>query len=219
MIPRNQLDYVLGLHERGLLCVPVVKGGRHLAFEAMGRQLCGLHKRNKSLRELAITGTLFGLAQQPPAAETLVRWFEHHDGNIGIVGGYRDLLILDFDHPDLFEQVKRRNHTLFESTPIERTPNGYHVYLKSRTPCASSSLHYRWRRGGHIKALGGYVVAGPSKMDSGATYRWIDDQSPFDVSPQTIDSPDALSIHPHSYFKRRYDNLTGRRHTPTTSGR
>lgn len=207
MATLNRVDYALELRSRGFICLPLSKGGRHLTFPAMDLEPLHLHTMRKNLKELAFSGVTYGLSQRPPEPETIRRWFDGHDGNIGILGGFADLIVLDFDKSVLFYQMREMNEQLFNSTPIERTPNGYHVYLKCSTPRVSSSLHFGMRRAGHIKALGGYVVSSPSTLKDGSTYNWLQNQSPFDVEPQYIESVEDLSVHPNSPLKRWYDRV------------
>jgi hypothetical protein len=77
-------------------------------------------------------------------------------------------------------------------------------------PAASSSLHLGFRRAGHIKALGGWVVACPSVLADDSTYRWRPGQSLFHVEPQTVGSLVELGLHPASPHKRFYDRLRKR---------
>jgi len=210
MAKADIVECVLELRSRGFVCLPLSKGGKHLDFPAMGLDPIHIRSRRKDMKELAFTSVAFAFAQYPPEAATVRHWFEGHDGNIGILGGFADLVILDFDKPSVFERWREKNASLCGSTPVEQTPSGFHVYLKCRTPRLSSSLHMGIRRAGHIKALGGYAVSSPSILKDGSTYRWLRDQSLFDVEPKYVDSVEALSLRPTSRLKQSYDRLLGR---------
>lgn len=132
MNTRERVEYVLALRAKGYICLPVLPGRRRLAFPAMDRKPWHFQTRRKNLMALGHASTAYGLAQQPPTPETLERWFGNHDGNIGNFGGYEDLCILDFDDSEQFERLRQQNRELLAATPIARTPNGYHVYLKRR---------------------------------------------------------------------------------------
>jgi hypothetical protein len=200
----------LDLSSRGYVCVPLRRGGKHLDLEAMGHKPLHLSVRNKRLKELAFTSTLFQLAQTPPNGEMLAKWFNVGPSNIGLVCGVDGLTALDFDKPTLFKAWSDRNHQIASQTPICRTPSGYHVLLRCDMPLVSSSMHFGFRRIGHIKALGGYVACAPSRLESGGIYRWLPGQSPLDVKPQPVDSLAEIGLHPVSPFKRFYDGLLGR---------
>ncbi|MBI9020058.1 MAG: bifunctional DNA primase/polymerase [Verrucomicrobia bacterium] len=204
------VDYALELLSHGFLCVPVSRGGRHLDIETIGYAPLHLQTRHKYLKELCFDSIVFHLSQQPPSAETLKSWFDGYEGNIGIIGGYRDLVILDFDSPSIYRRWKRENESLAASTPVAKSPHGFHVYLKMAVPIISSSLHFGFRRAGHVKALGGYVLSAPSKLKEGLGYNWLPNQSPFDVVPRTVESLQSLSLSPASRLKVFHDRLLGR---------
>ena len=204
------LDHALRLRSRGYICLPLSKGGRHLDFEAIGFEPLHLRSRTKDLKELAFRSVAYHYAQQPPDAATIRSWFESHGGNIGIVGGFNELVILDFDAPAIFESWRAEHVELCASTPLEQSPHGFHVFIRCRELRVSTSLHIGFRRGGHIKALGGYVVSTPSILKDGSSYSWLEGQSPFDVEPRSVDSLASLGIHPTSPLKRCYDRLFGR---------
>lgn len=204
------LDYALRLFDRGLICLPLSPGGKHLDLAALGYDPVHKRTRRKRLKELAFTGIAFHLSQKPPSRETVAGWFTGFSGNIGILGGYRDLLILDFDDEPGFERWRKGRNSLIRSTPVAKSPSGFHVYLKSAGAIVSSSLHFGLRRVGHAKALGGYIVASPSILAGGPEYKWLPGQSPFDLEPARADDLAAISLLPVSPFKLAYDRLLGR---------
>jgi hypothetical protein len=204
------VDYALEMRARGFICLPLAKGGKHLDLARMAFEPLHLKTRRKDLKELAFTGLTFALSQNPPDTAAIRDWFCDHDGNVGILAGHGGLVVLDFDNSPALGRWREKHRRLFEATPVEETPNGFHIYLRCSRPIVSSSLHVGMRRAGHIKALGGYVASNPSTLKDGSTYRWLDGQSPFDVEPRHVDDVESLGIHPASPIKRCYDRLLGR---------
>jgi hypothetical protein len=201
------VDYALKLLSHGFLCVPLSKQGRHLDLKTIGYAPLHLQTRQKKLKELCFNSVAFHLAQHPPTPETVKSWFDGFAGNIGIIGGYRNLMILDFDKPSVYQRWQRENHELVASTPVAKSPRGFHVYLKTAGPTISSSLHFGFQRAGHVKALGGYVLSSPSELKDGCTYQWLPKQSPFEVAPRTVESLQSLSLRPVSPLKGFYDRV------------
>ena len=150
----RHLDHALRLLDRGMICLPLNEGAKHLDLQAMGYD--PLHKRTmrKDLKELAFTGITFHLSQCPPSRATVSRWFDGFQGNVGILGGHANLLVLDFDNPEGYGQWSRTKQDLIRSTPVARTPGGFHVYLRSAEPVISSSLHFGLRRDRTCKVIG-----------------------------------------------------------------
>ncbi|TPN89780.1 bifunctional DNA primase/polymerase [Mesorhizobium sp. CU2] len=203
-------DYVLKLRDRGYVCLPLRAGGKHLDLAAMAYDPLHWRTLRKDLKELAFTSIAFHLSQKPPGSEEIARWFRGFSGNVGILGGYANLLVLDFDDAAGYRNWLDGHKEIASRTPMARSPVGFHVYLRSREPTVSSSLHFGMRRVGHAKALGGYIVASPSLLKDGSCYSWIDGQSPLDVEPQAVDSLASLSLSPVSPFKHFYDRLLRR---------
>jgi hypothetical protein len=210
MPPKTKTDYAVRLLEQGYICLPLRAGGKHLDLEAMEYDALHLQTRRKDLKELAFCSIAFQLSQKPPTGEDIERWFRGFGGNLGIVGGFSNLLILDFDNADAFRGWFGLHREIANRTPVARSPNGFHVYLRTVEPTVSSSLHFGTRRIGHVKALGGYVVGSPSVLKDGSSYSWLEHQSPFDVEPQQIDSLASLSLRPVSPLKHYYDRIRNR---------
>jgi hypothetical protein len=206
----NLADYALKLLSRGFVCVPLSREGRHLDLETMGYAPLHLRTMRKNLKELAFSSVTFQLSQHPPDSDTIANWFDGFSGNVGIVGGFANLAVLDFDREDLYGKWRRKHPDLASSTPTAKSPNGFHVYLRTETPEVSSSLHLGFRRAGYVKALGGYVLCPPSQMGDGAAYRWLPAQSPFETEIRTIESFRRFSLRPVSPFKSFYDRILDR---------
>ena len=125
----NHLDYALRLLDLGMVCVPLRQGGKHLDLAAMGYEPVHMRTMRKDLKELAFTGIAFHLAQRPPSRETVARWFDGFSGNVGILGGHGNLLILDFDDARNFERWRREREAPVRSTPVAKSRSRFHVYL------------------------------------------------------------------------------------------
>ncbi|MBZ9676469.1 bifunctional DNA primase/polymerase [Mesorhizobium sp. ES1-1] len=210
MLSGPNADYAVQLLAKGYICVPLRSGGKHLDLESMDYNPLHLQTRRKNLKELAFRSVAFQLSQRPPTSDDVSRWFQNSSGNIGIVGGYANLLILDFDKVSGYRDWSRMHQSLAERTPLARSPNGFHVYLRTEEPTISSSLYSGLRRVGHVKALGGYVVASPSMLRDGSSYEWVQGRSPFDVDPQPIASLADISLRSVAPLKRVYDRLLDR---------
>ncbi|WP_082953848.1 bifunctional DNA primase/polymerase [Mesorhizobium sp. AA23] len=203
-------DYTIRLFERGYICLPLRAGGKHLDLAAMEYDPLHLRTLRKDLKELAFTSITFQLAQKPPGRSDVARWFGDFAGNVGILGGFGNLMILDFDDDAGYRAWRSGHKAIANGTPIAKSPSGFHVYLRTREPVISSSLHFGLRRVGHAKALGGYVVGCPSVLKDGSSYSWIEGQSPFDIEPQVVGNLDSLSLRPVSVLKHCYDRLLKR---------
>ncbi len=210
MRPEVLTDYALRLRERGYICVPLRAGGKHLDLAAMEYDPLHLRTLRKDLKELAFTAVTFQLAQKPPGSGDIARWFRGFAGNVGILGGFSNLMVLDFDDAAGYRSWLADHKAIANATPIARSPSGFHVYLRTPEPMVSSSLHFGWRRVGHVKALGGYVVGSPSVLNDGSSYSWVKGQSPFDIEPQAVDGLGSLSLRPVSMLKHHYDRLLKR---------
>jgi hypothetical protein len=207
---QSKADYAIQLLAKGYICVPLRTGGKHLDLQAMEYDPLHLRARRKDLKELAFRSIAFQLSQKPPSSDAIRRWFANPSANIGIVGGYANLLVLDFDSAGGFQNWSRIHPELAGRTPLAKSPNGFHVYLRTKEPTISSSMYCGLRRVGHVKALGGYVVASPSTLDGGSSYMWVEGQSPFEVDPRTVGSLAEISLGAVSPLKHYYDRVLDR---------
>ncbi len=190
--------------------MPLREGGKHLDLSAMGYLPLHFQTQCKLLKELAFASLCYHFSQKPPEETEITSWFAGFCGNIGILGGFDGLLVLDFDHKGHFAQWQKDNADLISRTPAARSPHGYHVYVKISKPTVTSSMYSGLRRVGHIKSLGGYVVASPSVVGGDKSYKWLEHNSPFDVSPCTIDSLESLRLRAVSPLKSGYDRVRKR---------
>lgn len=199
------LERAMTLHRQGFVPVPLRRGGKHLDLAAMGYPPHHLRTLGKRLKELAFTALCYHFSQKPPDESMIGAWFGDFDGNIGVLGGYRDLAILDFDDADRFRTWETENRDIAERSPIASTPGGRHVFVRIPQPLVSSSMYRGARRIGHIKALGGYVVVCPSRLNDEGRYDWLDGHSLDDFEPLTVESLARCGVSPVSPLKRFYD--------------
>lgn len=204
------LDYALRLLKQGFVCLPLRAGSKHLDLAAMGIAPLHLSTRRKDLKEAMFTGISLALSLKPPSPDEMTRWFSGFHGNIGILAGHGNLMVLDFDSGADFDRWRKSRDVLVSQTPVARTPRGFHVYLRAALPTLTSSMYVGLRRIGHVKALSGYVASSPSRLQDGSIYSWLPGQSPFDCSPQDVSDLASLSLHGVSPLKSFYDGLLNR---------
>jgi hypothetical protein len=115
-----------------------------------------------------------------PNEETLRVWFGGPQRNIGIVTGWQNLVVLDFDDRESYTTwlhwcrgAGDAAATVAECTHRVFSARGVHVYVGVEEPVRAFSV-------GNIdvKAAGGYVLAPPSIHPSGAHYLAWSDWSP-----------------------------------------
>jgi len=208
-LPDRLIDHALALHDRGYACVPLFPGRKELDLAAMDMDPVHLVTRRKRLMRTAFDGVAFHVSQRPPDTADLRKWFANGNRNIGIVGGYGNLVVLDFDKPRAFEAWRQRHEALCSTTPVEQSPGGTHVFLKCTSPEAAASMHIGWRRAGHIKGYGGYVAASPSRVGD-HDYVWLPGQSPYELEPQTVSTLADVHVHAAHPAKRLHDRFLGR---------
>jgi hypothetical protein len=112
--------------------------------------------------------------------------------NIGIATGY-GLLVIDFDRPGAADELTDR-YDRRPATWSTVTPKGRHEYYRVPDGLALSNSGSRLLPGVDTRGHGGYVVAPPSQLDTGGTYRWAPGLSPddLDLAPLPMALVDAL---------------------------
>lgn len=204
------IEYVSNLYGRGYIPLPLRKDSKHLDIAAMGYEPLHFRTRRKLLKELSFTSLCYQFSQKPPTLGDIETWFTGFDGNLGILGGYLGLIILDFDDRAFFERWKKNHEQFLSSTPVAQSPCGYHVFVKAKMPQITSSMYSGLHRIGHVKSLGGYVATMPSALAGKGQYEWLENHSPFDCEPQEIESLEKLGVNPVSSLKNAYDRFLNR---------
>lgn len=208
-MPTHTAEYLSDLYSRKLIPLPLRRNSKHLDIEAMGFQPLHFVTRRKRLKELAFDSVCYCLSQKPPSLDSIIEWFHDFKGNIGILGGYENLVVLDFDKIDFYEKWRAQHSEKLKETLTVRSPKGFHVYLRSKTPTITSSMYWNHRKVGHIKSLGGYVVAPNSSLNESALYYWHCENT-LQSNPTQINQLQDLDIYGESPIKSIYDKFMGR---------
>lgn len=116
-----------------------------------------------------------------PTNMELLRWFGGGFHNVGLVTGWRNLVVVDFDNPEVYLRwslwAARRNiRRLVSSTLKVVTWRGVHVYFFTAQPGINQKLP-----GIDIKACNGYVLIPPSIHPSGSAYRVYEGRFPAEI--------------------------------------
>lgn len=104
--------------------------------------------------------------------------------NYGVLGGYGDLVILDFDDPDLF----KKNESKLPRTLISKTFRGYHVYGKNPALESRKFLDDNKKPLIEIQAKGKFVVGPNSIHEKGIIYQVYRDNDISNISDDCISS-------------------------------
>ena len=119
-----------------------------------------------------------------PSDTDLLRWFPSRLHNIGIVTGWNNLVVVDFDVQDAFEMW----HYLYPiDTYMVKTRRGMHVYLKVAQPVPNYHGDFL-----DIKSAGGYVLMPPSIHPSGFEYKVFSDANILEIESLSILLPPEL---------------------------
>lgn len=125
--------------------------------------------------------------------------------NIGIVCGYNNLMILDFDKAEAFFYWKELHPELFEGTIIQKTRRGYHVFLRiKKTPrkilLSNNFFVIGYKNNeivGQVLWKGYQVPVWPSFFFNGKqryNYSWLNKHAPWEVDVKDINSLENISI-------------------------
>ena len=115
-----------------------------------------------------------------PTGDEINSWFQNSMRNLGVITGWENLVVIDFDEFAQYECWKAwcRNEggevlRILETTRIVLTARGAHVYLHTEQKTENMKLP-----GIDILAQRKYVLAPPSVHPSGAKYRIFRDVLP-----------------------------------------
>jgi len=105
-----------------------------------------------------------------PTNTELSRWFSGPFHNLGVVVGWRNLIVVDFDSDTEYARwqlwiARRSVYRWIRQTLQVKTARGVHVYVTTAQPAQNAKLP-----GIDIKAVGGYVLSPPSVHPSGVEY-------------------------------------------------
>lgn len=192
----------------GISVVPLQCGGKHLDFGLLSSSL-----------DQKLKNPFRSYLKKPAADEELDRWFASNNGNIGILGGYKRIIILDFDDNMLFEKWKASNPAIASNTVVQETRRGKHVFLRFRKN-SISEIFWRYNyfysnfrvpgacnhksEPGQIIWRGSYVVAWPSHTAKhGFDYRWAEGCSPFEKRIFEIGSLKDAGIEAENVLRKK----------------
>lgn len=200
----------MALYDCGYIPLPLRKGSKHIDLERLGYDALHFKTKRKLLKELMFDSACLHLSQMPPTRDNVAKWFRNFDGNIGILGGYKGLVVLDFDNGKVFEAWRQKYKNIVANAPIISSPRGRHIFLRCDWPLESSSLYYGFRKAGHLKSLGGYVVTAPSVLNT--TKRYKSESLPLQAQgmPPSVGSLAELGLTQISPFKSSYDRVLNR---------
>lgn len=206
----NARQEAVKLAAAGYLPVPLYASRKHMDVAAAGDDPLHLASRDKAMKELLFTGLAVSMVMKTPDQGTVEAMFGDSNANIGLVTGHRNLLVLDFDDAGAFRKFAEGNGRLVREAPLVRSPDGWHLYLRTPAPVPTSSVYRGLRRIGHVKSLGGYVVCPPSRLGSGGRYVWEEGHSVFEKTPPEVPGLSALGLTQVSPLKSAYDRALGR---------
>jgi hypothetical protein len=180
-----------------------------LRYRSMGLSVIPLHAHQKTpdYRSLRATGTCgwLGLpdwqvgAHRAATEAQVRRWFAGPGaGNIALVTGFADLIVLDFDFADSFRRWWDE-HRHLQRTWVQATGRGYHVLYRCKERLRTSKFDYAGALAGDLIGHYRWVTVAPSLHPGGGRYRWLDGHSPWDLPLFTIDSIRQLDLVQHSY--------------------
>jgi hypothetical protein len=196
MLETGMKSYAIELLKAGVITCPLNPGTKHIDFVAMGYPSQEQIYKSKYWRKLAHQSLSFTLMVNGATESECRRWFSaaQAGNNIGVVCASDGLTVLDFDSEGSFWKFERRNTRLVKTTPVERTPSGYHVYVKLQSDVFCKSLYIRGKREGHVIGIGGFVTCAPSVLDDGRAYSWLPGQSILEMEPQRVAKLEVLGI-------------------------
>jgi hypothetical protein len=149
--------------------------------------------------------------------EELDVWFSDNERNLGLVSGYNDLLILDFDTPASWQSWSSTYEDIARRTCIQKTRKGYHVllrwtgvwivqlYVNPRFQLLSA----RGVAAGELNGSHDCVVAWPSIHPSGQQYEWLPGQAPWETEIMKIGGLREIGIAPRRNLVGTYVRMFG----------
>ncbi len=131
-----------------------------------------------------------------PTDTELCRWFSGPFHNLGVVVGWRNLVVIDFDNDTEYTRwqlwiARRPVYRWIRQTLQVKTARGVHVYVTTSQPAQNAKLP-----GIDVKAVGGYVLAPPSVHPSGFEYTVLAGSLPVRIEALSDVLPaELLAVH------------------------
>ncbi|NPV77945.1 MAG: hypothetical protein HPY59_16415 [Anaerolineae bacterium] len=138
-----------------------------------------------------------------PTDTELSKWFSGPFHNLGIVVGWNNLVVIDFDSDTEYALwqlwiARRSIYRWIRQTLQVKTARGVHVYVTTSQPAQNAKLP-----GIDIKAVGGYVLSPPSVHPSGVEYSVLSGTLPVRIEALSDVLPaELLAIHTELPEKR-----------------
>jgi hypothetical protein len=129
--------------------------------------------------------------EKPPSLEELVRWFKDNNptGLAIITGSVSNLIVLDFDDPNLY-RIFIEQHRHLAQTHTVKTKRGFHLYYHLPPYLTTRS---RSVPGIDLQSDGKYVVAPPTCIE-GHPYTVLQDDASKATVPKTLTADDVATI-------------------------
>ncbi len=137
-----------------------------------------------------------------PTDTELSKWFSGPFHNLGVVVGWRNLVVIDFDNDTEYARwqlwiAKRPIYRWIRQTLQVKTARGVHVYVTTSQPAQNAKLP-----GIDVKAQGGYVLSPPSIHPSGIEYSVLSGVLPVRIEALSDILPAELLV-VHTQFPER----------------
>jgi len=171
-------------------------------FFELGIAVIPLHHRNKKPDTSLIGGTWEQYCAQSNTEYELISWLSSGWLNYGVVCGWNNLVVIDFDSKEYFDVWSMCFADIADRAFKVITSRGCHVYVQTVTPCGNDK-----RRGIDVQAQRKFVVGPGSIHPNGTEYVGYGDM----VFPMVAD---IESILPLDLFPRIATDTAGELVTP-----
>lgn len=121
--------------------------------------------------------TAHGVKDASTDSSVIETWWKTWPGANPGIALPRDLVVLDVDEPNEFDQFLASRSLALPPTASVRTGKGRHLYYRLPASVTARNL-VRCFPGADLRSFGGYTLAPPSIHPSGARYTW---ESPLEA--------------------------------------
>jgi len=176
--------------EAGLSIIPLTYRGKYADDQAL---------RNSGSLNIRGKPSYSRFRNKPPGDREIDIWFGSELRNIGILGT-SSLTIFDFDDNKAFTIWKKKYADIANNTAIQKTNQGYHVFLKTERSISTFlstkfTLHNTdFKKIGDVIGNGYYCTAWPSIHPNGYEYHWLKGNAPWECGILKINQYDDVGI-------------------------